>query len=238
MYFDIHSHIIPGIDDGAANLEQSKQLLRMMKARGADAVAATPHFYAESVNFESHSARAKQGFDAIKPLAEAIGLTVIKGYEVRYFHGIGRSDILKSLTLGGSDYLLLEFRYGEDITDRVISDVSDIYYNYSITPILAHIERYRKYRGFEKALELIDDGIALSHVNTSSFTDSYKKAAFSLINDNRVHFIASDAHNTETRQPLYTVAFEKLASHFGDDCVEQFKYNSEQLFDEIAGKRV
>lgn len=236
MYFDIHSHIVPGVDDGAANLEQAERLIEMMKLRGADAIAATPHFYAEDVEFDTYSAAVENGFCTLKPIAESLNVRLVKGYEVRYFQNIGRSDILRSLTLGNSDYMLLEFIYGEEITDRMIEDVADIYYNHRITPILAHLERYEKYRGFDKALDLIDEGIALAHINTSSFVDGYKKAALNLVKNGYVHFIASDAHNTDARQPLYPLAFKKLASRLGQDRLDELKDNSARLFEEITAK--
>lgn len=236
MYFDIHSHIIPGVDDGAANASEAEQILKLMKLRGADAVAATPHFYAEQIAFDTYSEKVAVGYEAVKPIAKSVGIRLVNGYEVRYFPGIGHSDILNRLTLGGSGYMLLELQYGEDITDRMASDIADIYYNRRITPIFAHIERYEKYRGFEKILDMIDDGIALAHINTSSLSDSYKKPAVSLIKNGYVHFIASDAHNTGARQPLYPTAFEKIASRLGEKYVDGLKNNSERLFNEIAAK--
>lgn len=233
MLFDIHSHILPGVDDGAKTLEESLQLLTMLKEQGVDVVAATPHFYAEKIDFSEHLGLVKERFDLLKQNITPDMPSVLQGFEVRYFRGISGTSAIKELTLGGSQYLLLEFAYGKDIDQRTVNDVANIFYNFGITPILAHLERYYKYKGFKDALKLVDEGVAVAHVNASSFFDPYKKAALKLIDSQVASFIASDTHSVQLRPPMFNEAKRVINKYLGDGVAEGLFANTENLYNEI-----
>ncbi len=234
MLFDIHSHIIHDIDDGAENLEESLKLLEMLGQQGVDVVAATPHFYADEVDFKYYTEKVNKNFEILKNNLTPNLPKVIKGYEVRYFKGISGTSVVKELTLGGSPYLLLEFTYGQEITPKVVGDIADVYYNFGLTPILAHIERYYKYHGFKYALKLVEDGIAMAHVNASSFTEGYKRAALKLVDSGIATLIASDTHSVLARPPMFDEAKQVIAKNLGDGVAEQLFTNSERIYNEIV----
>ena len=96
---DLHSHILPGIDDGSRSLEMTEAMLAEMGKQGIHTVAATPHFYANRDLPEAFLQRRK------KALEQVAGLTgnypkIIPGAEVVYFDGMVRSQILEQLQLG------------------------------------------------------------------------------------------------------------------------------------------
>ncbi len=233
MLFDIHSHVLPGVDDGAKTLEESLQLLTMLKQQGVDVVAATPHFYAESIDFTEHLQMVHEKFDLVKQNLTLDMPELIQGFEVRYFRGVSKTSAIKELTLGGSQYMLLEFAYGHDIDQRTVNDVANIFYNFGITPILAHLERYYKYKGFKDALKLVEEGIAVAHVNASSFSDGHKKAALKLIDAQIASFVASDTHSVLLRPPMINEAKRVINKHLGNGVAESLFANSENLYNEI-----
>ena len=156
MFFDIHSHILPAVDDGAKNLNEALKILKLMQKQGITDVIATPHFYPSEHNFEEFSFFTNKAFDELSKTSESRKLPKIyKGCELLYFKGIGLSDELNRFCLNDSNYLLLE------LTDNVINtslfdDLLKIKNNSNIIPIIAHAERYfgaKKYRKFIKFLK-------------------------------------------------------------------------------------
>lgn len=233
MLFDIHAHIIPGVDDGANSYEEALTLLKAARNNGIGAVIATPHFYADMVSFEEYELETESRFNSLKQQADGLP-ELFRGYEVRYFRGISTSEYTRRLTLNGSEYILVEFPYGEDITDRMLGDIEDIYYNMNITPILAHIERYHKYNGFRNALRLIDDGIAMAHINATSLTDQFKKTAIRLLEAEYVSVIATDMHSADERPPVCDTALKEIEKQMGRSALLRLADNYDRLYNEIV----
>ena len=236
MLFDIHTHILPGIDDGAKSQEEALKLLEALRNNGVDVVAATPHFYAEFANIDEYTVMAQQKLFDLKMAAGENSPEIIGGYEVRYFKGISRTPDIKRLTLGGSQYILVEFAYNQAITEKIVDDIADIYYNFGITPILAHLERYSKYHGYRYALELVEDGVALAHINASSLFSAHKKVSLGLLEDRIATIMASDTHSLRSRPPLQKEEFKIISDSLGEKRVEDLISNSERLYYEIIAK--
>ena len=138
---DIHSHILPGIDDGSKNLRMSLGLIDMLIDQGIDTVAATPHFYADRVSVEKFLSRRQRAYES---LAEALENTpkapkILLGAEVAYYSGISSLEGLDSLCIGDSSTLLLEMPLSA-WSEYMISEVLNISCS-GITVVIAHIER-------------------------------------------------------------------------------------------------
>ena len=141
---DLHTHILPGVDDGAKDLETSLQMLQMEKASGVNRVALTPHFYPLREPFDEFVARRQQAFEALTAAWDGETMPELKlGVEVRYSPQLAEFD-LRQLTIGDSDYMLLELSNTE--VPAHIGPVVDIIMQQGITPILAHIERCTYFR--------------------------------------------------------------------------------------------
>ena len=165
-FLDVHSHILPNVDDGAKDMETSVKLLEMLKEQGVTDVIATPHFYPIEDSIEEFVEIVDTAYNNLKQ--ETLGKelpNVYLGCELRYFNGIGKSAAIKQFVISGTNYLLLELPYGVPITKLVLQDIIDISERQGLTPILAHIERYSKVKGYKKLLKLIIDGYALAHIN-------------------------------------------------------------------------
>ena len=236
--FDIHAHILPNIDDGAENIEESLKLIEMLKAHGVTAVAATPHFYAEVMSFDEYCVKVDEGFNLVKSRLNDDSIKLIKGFEVKYFRGISQIEGLKKLSIGDSNYILIELPYGLDITDRVIDEIADITYNFGMTPILAHLERYHKYHGFKKAVSLVDSGLAMAHINSSSLLDGYKKCAIGLIETGVASLMATDTHSILTRPPMINEAIKVIEKNLGSETVETLIKNSKRIYKAITNEKL
>ena len=235
---DIHSHILPAVDDGASNTEVAVKLLEIMKSQGITDVVATPHFIASEHNMEEFLNRTGA---AMKELSAAVYgrdlPNIYFGSEIYYFRGIGKSSGISRLSLNGSEYILLELPNSE-ISQSVLDDINGIYSNLGLTPIIAHIERYTKEFGFKKLLKLLDSEICYAQVNASSILyPPFRRAAKKLFKMGYVSFIATDSHSLRNRPPLMDQALKALESDFGKETKDRIIRNLDGICREITSDK-
>lgn len=196
---DIHSHILPGMDDGCKTVEETAEALKMMKAQGINYVIATPHFLSE----EDPDSFLKRRNEAVQKIQELKGLDIPEVYigaEVAYFDCIGRCESMTKLAISGTRYILIEMPYGK-WSEHVINEINMLSQNYSLIPIVAHIERYI-WKQSRKIIEALFDSELLIQANADGFVN--KKEAnknFRLLEAGSVDFLGSDTHNLSTRKP-------------------------------------
>ncbi|MBO4693005.1 MAG: hypothetical protein J5659_01235 [Clostridia bacterium] len=209
---DIHSHILPGIDDGAKDLKDTEELLKQMENQGVTTAVATPHFYPGSAVFDDFlESRAAAMSKVCDLCGGAKKIKILPGAEVLYFSGIGNSEDICKLTLAGSNYLLLELMGLKAIDYRVINDIYNLKANFGIITIIAHIERYYKYKGYKELLTLVQSGDAVSQINASHiFSSREKRAVKKLIKSGMAHFVASDCHNPVNRPVELDHAYNEI----------------------------
>lgn len=231
---DIHSHILPGVDDGARDVETSIELLRMMKEQGITHVIATPHFDAMYNSIDEFEYIVSDAYARLCDAMEGLDLPqVALGSEVFYFAGIGRSMGIHDLTLCRSEYLLLELPNCKIDAD-IIKAIRDMNERIGIVPIIAHIERYAHERGFKLLLELIENGVIYAQVNASSvFMPPYKKITHKLIKKGYVSFLATDTHSIIGRPPKMNEALQEIEKSLGKSYCDKLIRNSERFCDDI-----
>lgn len=232
---DIHSHILPEIDDGAKNKQEAIELLKIMKAQGITDVVATPHFIASEHNlqeFISSITEAKQELDtAIKELDLP---NIYLGSEVYYFPGIGNSKAISYLCLNNTKYLLLELPFC-NIDEYILDDIINLHSKFNIIPIIAHIERYHKLKGFKKLLNLVEDGVCVAQLNAASLLlPALKRASYKLIKKGYISFIATDTHSLDRRPPRLLEALEDIKEKLGKGYSDKMIENLSALQKEIV----
>ena len=234
---DIHSHILPNVDDGSKNLQMSLELLKLCKEQGITDIIATPHFDAQYDNIETHNERVNEAYK--KLLSEINGKAlpnIYIGAEVYYFNGIGKSYGARNLTLAKSNYILLELPH-TNFDNAIIKDIENLSHIVGVTPIIAHIERYASLRGFKKLLALISSGTVLAQANASSlFMPHFRRAVLKLIKKGYISFVATDTHSTDSRPPMLKEALEEIEKQFGSHQKKVFLRNSDKLYNEIFGE--
>lgn len=234
-YLDIHAHILPAVDDGARNMETAIALLKMLKEQGVTDVIATPHFYPDSDNSEEFAENTASAYKALKAEMSGRDLpNVYLGCELHYFCGIGKSRSLRQFAIKGTDYLLVELPYGSPITKIVLRDIMDIKEHQGLIPILAHIERYSKLKGYKKVLQLISDGYALAHINAGAvLSKEESKCCEKLIKGGYVSYLASDTHSPDHRPPQIKDALNVISERFGRSAANRFIIKGNKLLEEI-----
>lgn len=224
---DFHSHILPEIDDGAQSVEESITMLRMLKEQGVNTVALTSHYIAMDESPDEFLQNRKAAFDKLSVEIEKSGEDfpeLLLGAEVYYYPGISKMEELSSLTLEGTNLLLLEMPmapWGE----YAFREIEELINTTSVTVVLAHIERYFKYLKKGTIERLLDMGV-LIQVNASFFFSRHtKKKALKMFKEGKIHFIGSDCHNTQHRPPRINEAIDTLKEKFSSESIDEFFEN-------------
>ena len=231
---DIHSHILPAVDDGAENLEESLALLNLMKMQGITDVIATPHFYPHEDSMEDFKERTVYAYNELLKKTEGENLpNVYLGCEMLYFEGMGFSEAICDFGLNGSEYLLIELT-DACIGNSLFTNIKHLNDNTDIVPIIAHVERYCRSKNYRKFVKFIEKEKITVQINASSFLDKfYSKAISKLIKSNIQIVIGTDTHSVEERPPMMDKALAFIEKKFGKICADTIIRNTDRLFQKI-----
>lgn len=227
---DIHSHILPGLDDGARDLEESLEMARLAVNDGIRYLFATPHVVKGLYeNQKDGIIQAVQNLQQ-KLDGEQIPLTIIPGAEVRLAEDLPyRFDQGELLTLDNQEkYLLVDLPTG--FVPQYTSEVLFQLQLRGITPVLAHPERNAGLAGNSDILsKLVSRGVLVQLTCgsiTGFFGSSVQKNAFRYLKGGLVDFVASDAHFCKGRTPGMTSAFQILERSFGTALAYQLEHEN------------
>jgi protein-tyrosine phosphatase len=229
---DIHCHILPGVDDGAAAISDSIDMAHKAVSEGIHTIIATPH-HKNSKYDNTKDSIIKRVLELNEMLHdERIPLTILPGQEVRIY-GEVVEDLEKGeiLPLNHSQYLFIELPSGHvpRYTEKLVFDLQ----LKGIIPIIVHPERNQEIIEHPDVLyNLVKKG-ALTQVTASSisgyFGKKIKNFSFQLIEANLTHFIASDAHNIHNRGFKMAETLDLIDTKYGADFVYLFQENAELL---------
>ena len=230
---DVHSHILPRMDDGSASVEESIELLSRLSAQGVTAAVATPHFYAQRESVAQFLERRDTAYRLLAERLTAALPSVLLGAEVRYYGGISRLTELPSLCIEGSRLLLLEMPF-DRWTQSVVNEVVDLACRGNLTVVLAHIERYRGMQDRRVWERLARSGV-LFQANAEFFNAFLtRRKALKLLKAGAIHLLGSDCHGLAHRPPRIGEAFRVIDKACGADFVSDFVSYGESLFDKLC----
>lgn len=218
---DIHHHLLFGLDDGAKDLDTSVAMAEMAAADGITHIVCTPHAnshyrFDPAVNAEK-----------LEQLRERVGSKITLGLGCDFHLSFENIDDARrnpaKYTINGKNYLLVEFA---DLS--IPPQMTQVFYEFllrGIQPILTHPERNPTIQKSPQRLtEWLHAG-CLVQVTASSLTGRFGRAAESfshqLLRENKVHFLATDAHNLQLRPPRMKEAYEFVARHHGTEIAER-----------------
>lgn len=208
---DLHSHLIPNIDDGSNSIEETILLIEKAKSVGITNIVLTPHYYCDT-KFNANNKKKKKAFDEVVKSTIDLGVTLHLGNEVHFNEKlISLKD--EYLPIAETDYLLLELPR-DNFPKNIITYIHELQLNhYKI--IIAHPERYRYFQeDINLLIPLLDKGI-LMQSNIGSLFDDYgvkaRKALKLMIKHNMIQFLASDSHRiNDGRYDFYKNLNKKL----------------------------
>lgn len=232
---DFHTHILPAVDDGSKQIEQSLQMLECQKNQGVRKVVLTPHFYPRTDRLDAFLERRQQAYDQLCQASKDRGQLpeLILGAEVAYYRGIGQSDVLKELTIGGTQYLLVEMPFGV-WTDAMYQELESLYRLQGIVPILAHLDRYLRVFHTKRILKRLADLPVLVQVNAQFFIGKRtRRTALKLFAQGSIDLLGSDCHNLDRRPPCLKEAYDVIRAHFGEDAIRHMEETEDNILKTI-----
>ncbi len=215
---DMHSHLIPGIDDGVSDIETSVFIIRRLKELGYEKIITTPHIMADM--YQNEPSDILSGLEEVKKALVSQNINIEVAAAAEYCLDDGFDAHLKSgniLTLK-DNFILVELPYflpPPDLYDKIFELQIN---NYKV--VIAHPERYMYwYDDFSKFEDLKSRGVYFQ-VNMISLSGNYsiqaKKLAEKLIENNMIDFMGSDLHNNAYldyfQKSLYLPALHKLVN--------------------------
>ncbi len=208
---DIHTHILPCIDDGSKDVEESIKMLGILSAQGVDTVVATPHFYVELTEAKTFLKERNAAAEVLEQnlnLADFERPRIALGAEVQFYNELHMLDELEKLCITGTNYILIEMPFIE-WTQRTYQVLEQLWTNRGVVPVVAHLERYPEFKKNPKAAIWLKESGAFVQINSDFICErSTRRRALKMIKNELVSFIGSDAHNTTTRPPVLEEAFK------------------------------
>jgi len=229
---DFHTHILPGIDDGSKDADESLKMLKMLSSQGVDTVIATSHFDPDKETVSEFIVRRQESYDKLLLKSSGDIPHIILGAEVIYYDGISNLENLEKLCIGDTGLLLLEMPMRK-WSQYALKELKNLSCIKGFTIILAHIERYMGFQSPEVLSKIREYGI-LYQVNASFFKGRFtRRKALSMFRAGEIHAIGSDCHNLDTRPPQIGSAFEFIKSKVGEKILQDFtEYTYSLLYED------
>lgn len=224
---DFHSHMLPGIDDGAQDVETSLKMLSASKAGGVDTVLLTPHCHPRSQeHIEAFLERRNKAFETLSSAIKGQDFPeIIPASEIRIYQGLHKYTGLEDLCISGTNYILLEMPY-ELWKDYAFEEIYQLT-RLGFSPIMAHLDRFLDQKKHFREIYSLG---SLVQVNTSAFLESAtRKKMADFFETGHIHVLGSDAHDLYDRKPDMADAYNVIAKKFGTEYTDYIDYAGESI---------
>ena len=238
-FVDIHCHLLPGVDDGAADIDESLRLIEQGIEDGVGAWVLTPHVmtaFTEEID-KHHYAVFEELLEAVE--RRGFGVELYLGSEIMFQEDVDTIRSRRTATFNENGrYFLMEFPIA-----FFPSHAEEILFKFQIakmTPIIAHVERYSSLtQQPEMITRMVERGI-LFQVNARSIMkrspSQLRRVAEDLIMSGAVHFVASDAHNVQNRPVELREAYERTVALVGEETANRLFIENPRAA--IAGEKI
>ncbi|MDF3003688.1 MAG: hypothetical protein K0S22_160 [Oscillospiraceae bacterium] len=235
MILDLHTHILPGIDDGAKSVDVSVEMLAEIARQQSGPVVLTPHFYPYECSADDFLKKRGAAYDKLKSVMQA-QTPVMVGCEIFLSPLLMKNQNLRRLCISGTDFALIELPFTERLDDKTIRQLEDLRYNHGIKPILAHVERYRSITQSRDMLDGLISCGCMVQVNAESFLMSplKRRFVFDLLKNGKIDFLGSDCHNMTTRSPNLLKAIDFIVNKRGRQALDKIEKRSEMLYNQAC----
>lgn len=226
---DIHTHILPSVDDGAKDVEESLGLLEESERQGVDVTVLTPHYYGRNRGVEEFLRRRAAAFQKLKEGYRG-GIRLVEACECNICT-CANSDFseLRALTIGGTRYLLTELSFEDEWSGKLWERLYALL-DLGMVPVVAHVELYPAVVRRPALAHRLAEAGCLLQFNCDSVLQKEKLGLVdALARHNQLHCLGSDAHNLERRPPRYKAAAESIVSRYGKDFFDGLQVNMRDI---------
>ena len=216
---DFHTHILPGVDDGADRCDTSLEMLNTLSEQGVETVVLTPHYYSHREPLDSFVERRDKAYSALLEAKESLPVKTVLGAEVYFSEYLFNNPDLSALCIGDTKTMLLELPFDAKPNDTLFMQLDRMINEYSLDIVLAHIERYPSFIKSSNAMKTLAELGCLCQINLSSFQRFGKRRLFSLVKKGYVGALGTDCHNLLSRKPSYHDGIVQLQRYLSAEAV-------------------
>lgn len=238
MYIDFHSHILPGIDDGAKTVEDSITMLKDSYEKGIRTVILTPHYYPKGQEtLDVFLEKRQKSYEILKEAYDLCDEPLPElrlACEVNLRTDLAEYENVEKLCIEGTEYIMVEMPYTQ-WNENLFDWIYGLKYR-GLKPIIAHIDRYLDFP--QRVLKSLFDLDVLYQVNADAFLSfAVKREVAKMFSMGLVHVLGSDVHNMDERKNNMDEAVLVLKSQFGEDYVKFLLENAERMLNNEAPHR-
>lgn len=225
---DFHTHILPGIDDGARDIDEGIKLADSLYDQGVAVAVCTPHFYPYRMSIDDFANIRDMAMNSMKN----VKIKLIPASETYVHEYLFNYNNIDTLTIGNTNYLLLELPFGKKWSSNIFENIERIMNHYNIIPIIAHIEIYPAAK--KKDIIKLKELGCVMQLNTSSLLNrKLKRKAIRLIKAGFIDVLGSDCHNLKERSPQIKVALKLIKKKLGSNYIDNLIKKSEMIIEGI-----
>ena len=221
---DLHTHILPGMDDGSSSPTESLALLQLEREQGVDVAVLTPHFYREREPVSRFLARRQAAYEALcRERTSDRDPELVLGAEVAWFPSLAGEEAVEALCLGNSRQILLELPFepwSPGLLDRVFNFAGTT----GLVPVFAHVERYLSIQDRARMDDLVALGFPMQMNADSLLSFRWRRRCLRLLERGR-WYLGSDCHNLDSRPPKYGRAAKLLQERLGGRAEELLRWS-------------
>jgi len=231
---DLHTHILPCIDDGASSVEEAIELTESLFQQNTRIAVCTPHFDPSQTALEEFLLKREKAM----ALMDASMVMLISASETMLHEYLFHYPDLSELCIGKTKYLLLELPFDRRWDKELYVKLNKITAYYNIIPVIAHIERYPSVKKSEKTIKKLIEMGCVIQLNTSSIIDRKTRSrSFRYMKKGYIDVLGSDCHNMNKRPPIITMALDNVTHKLGIEYRNRLMYNAECIMNGIEIKR-
>lgn len=223
---DLHTHILPEMDDGAKSVEESLTMLRMQREQGVNTVVLTPHFYPDREDADTFLWRRGEAMRCLQDALSALEVEqqtmpgLILGAEVAWRSDLLECERLGELCIGQTKNMLVELPF-TPWTEHMVNQLYELLTCFGITPVIAHLERYLEIQNPKVIGKLLELDVPVQISAGVLKRPILRRGAVKLLKRGQAHLLASDCHDPRQRIPDLAAGMEIVRRKLGKQYVQE-----------------
>lgn len=231
---DIHTHILPFIDDGACDLNEAYELIKLLDEQNVQTAVCTPHFNPTKVSLDEFFHKRDK---SLSLLVES-KINLIPASETALHPYLFHYPDIDGLCIKNTRYLLVELPFDKKWDNPVFDMLERLCSFYNVIPIIAHVERYPAIKNNVRIIEKLKESGCTIQLNTTSIIDKKnRKRVLHYIENGYIDVLGSDCHNIKTRYPIIRDALDIVNINLGAKYNSQLIENAHLIIDGKERKR-